>query len=500
MAEEVGAGAADISRHDVDEARDFLRWLAAERFVFLGHREYVLVHAGGETRLEAVRGSGLGVLRSEPRSASRLLSERARALALEHTPLLLSRANARATVHRPTHLDYVGVRRFGADGVPVGEHRFLGLYTTAAHRDSTLAIPLVREKIRYVLSRAGFPPDSHDAKALRAICEEYPRDSLFQIEPEELERSATGMLALGERQRVRLFARQDALGRFVNCLVCLPRDRVTTQAIDQITEILVEAFDGSLLGWDLQRTESTVARARCAIRTRNGVPEYEEADLERRIADVIRSWTDDLREALLAAHGAQTGLAEFRRYESAFPPAYRDDLPAAAAVSDIGVVERLRDEPGPILRLYRAPGASPGGARCRLFSREPMSLSDVLPKFERMGTPVGDERPYEVRPLDGAPVWVYDFGLVREVEDLEAVHELFEEAFLGVWRGEFENDSLGALVLGAEALWRADCDPACDHPLSTAGVGRVLRALHGSGSRPEPGHRHLARGSLPLAV
>jgi glutamate dehydrogenase len=444
-----GEGSTQIGPHDLREARAFLRWLTDDRFVFLGYRQYDLTVDGDAGQLQAVPGSGLGILRGEPGSGPRQLGERALALALEPASLIISHANSRSTVHRPAYLDYVGVRRFGPSGETVGEDRFLGLYTTTAHRDSPLEIPLVRDKVNYVLDRAGFPPHSHDAKALIAICESYPRDSLLQLDADELLRSTTGILALGERQRVRLFTHVDALGRFVNCLVCLPRDRVTTESRDRISQILLEAFDGSQFDWDVQRTESTVSRMRFVIHTGGEVPAVDEGELEQKIAAVIRSWNDDLREALVEDHRERVGLALYRRFESAFPPAYRADLPADGAVQDIALIERLREEEGPILRLYRESGRSSGGVRCRLFSREPISLSDVLPKFERMGVPVSDERPYEIKPIGDAPVWLYDFGLGREVTDLDAVHELFEQAFLGVWHGALENDQLGALVLGA---------------------------------------------------
>ena len=92
----------------------------------------------------------------------------------------------RATIHRPSYLDYVGVKRFDEEGRVIGERRFLGLYTTAAYKASAREIPLLRGKVEHVLARAGFPPDSHDAKALLEILESYPRDSLFQVEAEGL--------------------------------------------------------------------------------------------------------------------------------------------------------------------------------------------------------------------------------------------------------------------------------------------------------------------------
>ena len=69
-----------------------------------------------------------------------------RALAREPQLLVLTKANARSPVHRPSYLDYVGVKRFDDDGEVVGERRFVGLYTTAAYRAAPRDIPVVRRK------------------------------------------------------------------------------------------------------------------------------------------------------------------------------------------------------------------------------------------------------------------------------------------------------------------------------------------------------------------
>ena len=69
------------------------------------------------------------------------LPPEARRLAREKNLLNLTKANSRATVHRPAYLDYVGVKRFDADGEVVGERRFLGLYTHTAYSASPWEIP-----------------------------------------------------------------------------------------------------------------------------------------------------------------------------------------------------------------------------------------------------------------------------------------------------------------------------------------------------------------------
>src|SRR4030095_16263804 len=98
--------------------------------------------------------------------------------------LVLTKANSRSTVHRPGHLDYVGVKQFNAKGEVVGETRFLGLYTHTVYAESPMQVTLLRRKLAAVLDRAGLLPAGHSGKALASILESYPRDELLQINAE----------------------------------------------------------------------------------------------------------------------------------------------------------------------------------------------------------------------------------------------------------------------------------------------------------------------------
>ena len=39
---------------------------------------------------------------------------------------MVTKANRKATVHRPVQMDTVGVKRFDAEGKVIGEHLFVG--------------------------------------------------------------------------------------------------------------------------------------------------------------------------------------------------------------------------------------------------------------------------------------------------------------------------------------------------------------------------------------
>ncbi|MDB1089467.1 NAD-glutamate dehydrogenase [Streptomyces sp. ACA25] len=470
---------------ETEEARELLRWLAADHFTFLGYREYRLTREdnGGERdQLTAVPGSGLGILRSDPThypypgheesgstgsSAFSRMSPAARAKAREPKLLILTKANSRATVHRPSYLDYIGVKKFDAEGKVIGERRFLGLFSSAAYTESVRRVPVIRRKVAQVLSAAGFAPDSHSGRDLMQILETYPRDELFQTSVGTLRSIVTAVLHLQERRRLRLFLRQDEYGRYYAALVYLPRDRYTTSVRLRLIDILREELNGTSVDFTAWNTESVLSRLHFVVRVEPGteLAELTDADVERieaRLAEASRSWIDGFSDALLAEYGEERAAELGRRFHHAFPEGYKADFPPRAAVADLQYVLGLEpDEAGHAfaLSLYEPVGAGHGERRFKIYrTGEQVSLSAVLPVLHCLGVEVVDERPYELRPSDGSSAWIYDFGL-RIPESLAGnlggdARERFQDAFSAAWTGAAENDGINALVLSSGLTWR----------------------------------------------
>ncbi|MFD5025511.1 NAD-glutamate dehydrogenase [Streptomyces sp. NPDC058373] len=467
--------AGDLGDEDVEEARELMRWLAADHFTFLGYREYRLMD---DDSLAAVPGTGLGILRADPHqdedhhpvspSFERLPAD-ARAKAREHRLLILTKANSRATVHRPSYLDYIGVKKFDAEGNVVGERRFLGLFSSAAYTESVRRVPVIRRKVADILKAAGFSPNSHDGRDLLQILETYPRDDMFQISAEELLPIATSVLYLQERRRLRLYLRKDEYGRYYSALVYLPRDRYTTGVRLRIIDILKEELGGTNVDFTAWNTESILSRLHFVVRVPSGtqLPELTDADhdrIEARLVEAARSWADGFGEALNAECGEERAAELLRRYQGAFPEGYKADHSPRAAVADLVHLERLRGGEGQhdfALSLYEPVGAAPDERRFKIYrTGDPVSLSAVLPVLQRLGVEVVDERPYELRRADRSTAWIYDFGLrvpgLSHVNDFlgDDGRERFQEAFAATWTGAAENDGFNALVLGAGLTWR----------------------------------------------
>jgi glutamate dehydrogenase len=460
-----------LPEEEVSEGRELLTWLADEHFTFLGYREYKLEQAkadrGEDDILRPVPGSGLGILRDatadkHKSSSFGRLSGPVKAKAREHTLLVLAKANSRATVHRPAYLDYVGVKVFGADGEVIGEHRFLGLLSSAAYTESVLRVPLLRQKVADVLRVTGLDPRSHDGNALLDTLETYPRDELFHTPVDELAAIAEGAMQARERRAVRLFIRRDTYGRYLSVLIYLPRDRYNTSVRQKFVRILAQVIgegriDPDSIEFNVSISESTTARVHFVVRMPVGetIPDgIDTGDLERRLIDASRSWHDDFLHAVSAEYGEEVGAILGRRYVDAFPEAFKEDFPARTAAVDLGRLEAIQGDAGIDHTLYSELDAPEGEARLKVFRvGPPLSLSEVLPMLSSMGVEVVDERPYGLAGLERVS-HIYDFGLRYGAPLPDQARELFADALRAIWDGYTEIDGFNALVLRASLVWR----------------------------------------------
>ena len=425
------------------EASELLAWLSAGHFTFLGYRAYDLV---GEDKpeLKPVPGTGLGILRHDGADSFAVTPPGGRHGRERARLLVLAKSSTLSTVYRPSYLDYVAVRRFSQEtGEVIGEYRFLGLYTQAAYTESVTRIPVLRHKVDRVLETAGVPADGHDGKALIEILEGYPREELFEISAEQLAPIAMAVLGLAERKQVRLFLRPDAYGRYVSCLVYLPRDRYTTQVRLRAQEILRSAFGGVSVDYSAMVGNSALARLHVVVHAAPGCPlaKVDQAALQTRIAAAVRSWDDDLAAEAQRQLGAERAAVVLRTCANSIPQTYKADTMPADALADLAVVQRLREESAPFaLRLSIDPERDAGGSGSSGF---PRSRSRTCC---RSCSTWGWRCSMSTRTSSATrhPFWIYDFGIRgsqravtarRSRDDARRVRGRADRAVAGADRG-----------------------------------------------------------------
>ncbi|NLH81866.1 MAG: NAD-glutamate dehydrogenase, partial [Phyllobacteriaceae bacterium] len=444
-----------------EEALAFLEWLGADNFIFLGMREYRFVATEGGAYVDPIGETGLGILRDPEvrvlkRGAESLNAANAiGAFARSPEPTMVTISNVRSRIHRRVHMDYVGVKLWGDDGRMTGELRILGLFTAGAYTGSVREIPMVREKVARVIEAVGLPAGSHSAHALLNVLETYPRSELMQIDAATLQSFALAILALGEHPRIRVLARKDPFDRFVSVLVFVPRDRYTTDLRRRIGEVLEGRFDGKTVSWMTAHSEGPLTRVHYIVGRYRGVtPEVTQADLEREVAGLVRTWRDDFALAVETLDDEGVVRDKLARWADAFGAAYREAMSAAVAVGDMGVMEELDASAPFAVRFYRRDGDPVERIAAKLFQLgAPIDLSRRVPILEAMGLRVIDESTYRVAPAGGPVVFVHDMTLAHGAGRAIDLHEnligRLEDMVAAVFAGRAESDGFDALALTA---------------------------------------------------
>jgi glutamate dehydrogenase len=431
-----------------DEALDFFKWLRDGNFIFLGMREYIYSGDGPQATLERGEGRGLGIL-SDPD----VLVLRQGKDQVTTTPeilqflqgedfLIVTKANVKSTVHRRAYMDYVGIKRFDAEGRVTGELRIVGLFTGTAYTHSVSEIPLLRAKAARVEEHFGFDPLSHSGRMLRNTLESYPRDDLFQIDPELLARYCEQIMELAERPRVRALARIDHFDRFVSILVYVPRENYNSVVREKIGAYLAATFEGHVSAYYPAFPEGGNARVHFIIGRRLGnTPHIPQPQLEEAIREISTPWAD--RFAGLAGPDSPAIETSFAFQEAFTPEETFADLPDILACAG--------GEPIRIALYERKDGARRILSLKIFHAGGHLALSRRVPLLENLGFQVVSERTFDLLLKENdTRIVLHDMELQLHDDrsiDMEREAPLVEEAFLAAFDGSADNDSFNRLVL-----------------------------------------------------
>lgn len=454
--------AGERSAGDINEARAFLAWLADENFTYLGARDYVfpLDKDGHLTAEEPVveETSGLGILRDPSRNVltrgaePTMLAPTIRAFINEPSPILVAKASFVSRVHRRSHADYVGVKRYDARGEVIGETRFVGLFTSEAYTRAADEVPLIRRKIENV--KAAAPQGSRfSAKQLDAVLKTYPRDELFQISEADLQRISAGVLRLLLRPRTSLFIRRDRFDRYVSALLYTPRDSYNSELRTRAHRLLAEAYGGRTTAYYPSFGEGPLARVHLVIGVDRGHPEPDEDALDLQLRQLFETWEDALTRVARATRSDQTLAAH-----ASFSVAYKEAFEPEEGLADLLAIAALA--PGKALRArVWGPELAAGVSHVKIYHRDqPLDLADIVPVLERMGLRVQAEFAYPIRfTADGRPagtVYVHDLRIDRPPGH-KRLDSRFEHAFEAIWSRETENDRFNGLVVALGTDWRS---------------------------------------------
>jgi glutamate dehydrogenase len=452
LADQLETNPGHFDRETSAEAAALLRWLANGNYMVLGHAAYSANDLASPARSSAPA-DAKGVLRGDAAISPLELLPAFRSGA----PLVIFKSPLVSRVRRSAHYDCVTV--VTPEGISDGQtvHVFLGLITTS--EDGTVGrVPMVRRRIAEILLRSGVRSNSHTGRQLLAALRTLPRDELLEAPTADLLRLAQLVVARAEHGQVGVFARIHLNRDFASVLVYFPADRFGPETRRRVEEVIAAYWPGDVIDRDDRIVELGLARMQFLIALRPGTPppSPDRHAVEQEVLRVTRRWSDDVADLLTVGHGEEEGQRLARRYDGAFPEAYKEDFGAATAVDDLKRMEALPDDNGLGFHLYTPPSDDEADRRLKVYRTGALlSLARALPIFTQMGIEVLDERPYELTRPDGTGSYIYDFGLrLPAGVDLDAdrAADIVDTLRL-LWLGQIEQDGFNALVLRAGLTW-----------------------------------------------
>ena len=434
---------ADANRLGAGEGGDLFRWFQKGNLTQLGHE----LRARDGT---ASRAKGICAFTDEPLLAPARIAEVFAWFDAGHAGPLILKSNRYSRVHRHVLIDlFIVPVREGDTITAISIHA--GLWTSAALAAKPEEIPVLRDTLSGLMARFGYDPTGHAGKTMAHALTTLPHDLMLAFQPADRERVTLTAMSLTDRPRPKLELVSDALGRHLFAFAWMMRDDLSTSRRESIAALLVGASNAAMLGWSIALEDSGLALVRFTFDLRNGEMPDAQA-LDQQLEQMMRGWVPAVEHGLSQLGEGARAAVLAQRYAPGLPMSYRESAGPEEAAKDILELHRLAGPGSRAVRFYRAEADDETRLRVKIYSPDPLVLSEAVPALENFGFRALEERSTPVGP-DGALGHIQRFALVRQDGGPAAPvlerEDIVSEALDAVFEGRAENDRFAELIVTA---------------------------------------------------
>ncbi len=433
-----------------NESVNFLEWLIANNFVFLGE----LTCEFDGKKITEKKNSRLGILRSKLYEIKQLpyVEE------LKSDDFVVIRKwDERSVVHRASSLDVIISKKYDSKGNCKGANIFFGLFTSTVYYQSVRNIPLMRQKINQVIYKYGFPESSHNCKELVTALESFPRGEILQMDSDELFDTAISIVSLMLIPRIKVILRKYPAGKFVSCIVFIPEKKFSTEIRLIIESIICEELNAVVTKRYVQIAEGALTRVQLVLKLHEDGPITKElADkIENKIIARLSNWSDDLYTSLARNYNKKDSATYHNRYSDAFDLRYKSVFSGAKAVHDIKFIEEAICKKEVLFDIYiRKLEKKSNQLHLKIYSpSKEQTLSSTLPLIEHLGLEALDVEIYQVKVNGDSKnhiVYLSHFRLSPKNKAVIISNEACEnarEALRQIWAKTIDDDAFNSLIM-----------------------------------------------------
>ena len=419
------------------EGAEFLRWLLADNFVFMGMVD-------GDTRLGIEREGLVAWDSTEVGSVD-----------FNGVPVNVRKGETESPVHRAGRVDEIRIRVPDESG---SEHRsvlLLGMFTFRAVTQASRSVPILRGVLAKILREDESLPGSWRYKGVANVFDSLPTEYLFTADHEETRMMIDRVLdAEAEREvRMLLVQKEDTNVTFV--LGAMPRAQYDDGLRRRMEGLLISATGATYLDHGVLVGRFETVLVHFYLTGARHLSDEEQATLRGRLGQMATPWDQRVYDALVETHGDEEGDRLFALYGGAFDERYIRHATTERVLMDVEHLGLLGAERTVVASLFED---KKGRLSLRLYQAADIILSKSLPVLTNFGLVVSDQYADTAHPLGRGEIVMDTFRLKGAwgllPADIVERGDLLAQALEAIFTGSAEDDALNRLVLRAALRWQ----------------------------------------------
>ncbi len=432
-----------FSQEEINESKDFLEWIKKENFTFLGCIDFdiskkEISNVKGDSSIWDDGNEIKHLVYQENHDISKIIE--------------FGKLDKISKIHRSNFIDFIIVKNFDHNKKFIGGRVFIGLYGSNIDYQSVSKIPIIREKLSYILQKTHFPAHGYNYKKLRIIVESMPRTALFHIDKDELLDLCIHTLSAMSVGNLKLFRLGECKQNFVELIIFMPRSRFTPDAHLKIQNYIQNKFNADVTRNFITEVSQhyaflyvTFASDNCSI-----LSDLQRETLEKDLELLTSFWEESFVAACDKIYGSEEAFIYSTKYSSLFPNDYKFKHTPEEAAKDLAYLEKLSKESPTLCTLD-----NDGNLYLKIFSfLGKFTLSDTMPLLENLGFLVLEEQTYSLENSANICIHRYSLTLKHNFKDYKKLKSLVEDSFYAILSNKTSADELSKLITCSEITWR----------------------------------------------
>ncbi len=437
---------------EAETARRFLDWLLDDNFVLLGMQRY---KCGPDGQLHEDHNNALGVF-SDPSLLPVVFPGIEQELALiqpspdDERLIDIDYCTHAHAIHHLEPIDDIVIREWTAEGTLGSATLLLGRLAKGALTAKPQDVPLLKEKLAWLLERTGAASNSHAYRETRALFNHFPRRELLYADASSLKETIDRMVYIASDDEIVVTTRQGAGYHAVS--IAFSDLRYSHKAEEDLKQALSEAFGPiSFNTW-----ADCGAVALLLFYFDASTLEHEiDVDQVRDIASrVVATWEDLAASALERMFGPLEGQRLYKRYirTESRSGIYRESTKPEEVPEDVKRLDLLEAQ----LETSVMPDTAES-ATLKLYSPRVLGLTDTLRTLQNLGLTVKDEMSMPLVLPEGRKGYLSRLHVDAPagiIQSMIAGEDRLREALRAIQEDRATNDPLNGLVLLEGLTWR----------------------------------------------